>query len=96
MELPQRVTAAFLAVLEYLVAAPHGGHGYRIARSIGHTPGTVSVVLRRLVAAGWATRRWDTTVAPARAVVQLTVSGLEWAQKTLVEHKPTPVDAPGS
>jgi DNA-binding MarR family transcriptional regulator len=92
MELPQQVTGALLDVLGRLVDAPDGAYGYQIARATGRARGTVSVVLRRLVTAGWATRRWDTSVAPARVVVKLTLTGLELAQKTLVEFGPPPTD----
>jgi DNA-binding PadR family transcriptional regulator len=96
MQYPQKVTMAFLAVIGHLVAAPEGAHGYQIARATGYARGTVSVVLRRLVAAGWATGSWDTGTGPGRIVVKLTEMGIELVQKTLIEHAPTPNQAAGS
>ena len=96
MQLPQKVTPAFLAVISHLVAAPDGAHGYQISAATGYARGTDSVVLRRLVAVDWATGTWDTGTGPGRIVVKLTEMGIEYAQKTLIDHAPPPNRATGS
>lgn len=83
-EFPQRVTAPFLDVVDYLLAHP-GAHGYAIRKATGNRSGTVYAVLDRLVGAKWVTTKW---VNDRRYSYVLTAAGEVKVRAVLAARRP--------
>lgn len=85
---PQRVTAVFLDVIEFLTDQVEGAHGFDIRTATQDRSGSSYGVLRRLIGSGWATASIgeDTT----RLIYQLTPDGRRAAEALLHERRPPP------
>lgn len=85
---PQRVTAVFLDVIEYLTDRVEGAHGFDIKTATQDRSGSSYGVLARLVRSGWATASIgeDST----RLIYRLTPDGRLAAEALLHERRPPP------
>lgn len=97
MAQPQRVTRAFLDVLDVLLRAVDDDdvqlHGYAIMRLTHRSGPTVYGVLDRLEDAHLVTGRWEEQGAesskPRRRLYRLTPTGIAEARELLAERRPS-------
>jgi DNA-binding PadR family transcriptional regulator len=96
MQHPERISGAFLDILEHLIKDSEELHGFGIIKSTKRSPATVYRHLDRLEDMGWVTSRWENPPPegrPSRHLFELTAKGRAEAQALLSSRRPRKPEA---